>query len=51
MTERQKVADLPQEEREQLIKRAADAGIRNAMIATWYVDTLEAKLQLQQPKK
>lgn len=44
MTERQKVADLPQEEREQLIKRAADAGIRNAMIATWYVDTLEAKI-------
>lgn len=51
MTERQKVADLPQEEREQLIKRAADAGIRNAMIATWYVDTLEAKIAAATAKK
>lgn len=51
MTERQKVADLPQEEREQLIKRAADAGIRNTMIATWYVDTLEAKIAAAIAKK
>lgn len=44
MTDRLKVADLPQEEREQLLQRASDAGIKNAMIATWYVDTLEAKI-------
>ncbi len=51
MTERQKVADLPQEEREQLLKRATDAGIKNAMIATWYVDTLEAKIAAATAKK
>lgn len=51
MTERQKVADLPQEEREQLIQRASDAGIKNAMIATWYVDTLEAKIAAAATKK
>lgn len=51
MTERQKVADLPQEEREKLIQRAADAGIKNAMIATWYVDTLEAKIAAATDKK
>lgn len=51
MTERQKVADLPQEERELLLKRATDAGIRNAMIATWYVDTLEAKIAAATAKK
>lgn len=51
MTERQKVADLPQDEKEQLLKRAADAGIKNAMIATWYVDTLEAKIAAKKSEK
>ncbi len=50
-TERLKVSELPQEEREKLIKRAADAGIKNSMIATWYVDTLEAKIAAATAKK
>jgi len=44
MTEKIKVADLPQAERDELIKQAQDAGINNAMMANWYVDTLKSKI-------
>lgn len=52
MTEqRQKLADLPQEEREQLIKEAQDAGLNSTQIANWYVDTLRAKIADKKQKQ
>lgn len=52
MTEqRQKLADLPQDEREQLIKEAQDAGLNSTQIANWYVDTLRAKIADKKQKQ
>jgi len=51
MTEiRQKLAELPQEEREQLIKEAQEAGLNSTQIANWYVDTLKAKIAAKKEK-
>lgn len=43
--QRQKLADLSKDEREQLIKEAQDVGLSSTLIANWYVDTLRAKIE------
>lgn len=43
--ERQKLANLPKEERDQLIKEAQSVGLKSTVIANWYVDTLHTKIE------
>ena len=49
--QRQKLADLPQNEKEQLIKEAQGVGLNSTQIANWYVDTLRAKIDKKKQKQ
>ena len=49
--QRQKLADLPQNEKEQLIKEAQEVGLNSTQIANWYVDTLRAKIDEKKQKQ
>ena len=49
--QRQKLADLPQNEKEQLIKEAQGVGLNSTQIANWYVDTLRAKIDEKKQKQ